>query len=844
MPPTRRVSAPAGKVHKIDASKNQSSLITPTKLARKQATYGRATSAKKTSLAQVWGWEKIIDEELARAEGEKTFPWGNSELDDGEKMRKSIKRSNESTSNSIHNQFKKEKYSKRKTITDKDTETDQDQAAAEPATPREKKNGRRKTAGDKPSTEFQIHARYHTKKSSRSLSASKKNQNNKIKDNSQDERLSYKSLDFSQSRQLLQPQSCNQAQPKFTKTPELSSQLVSKESLDVAILPHTPKAGSIHSLEIPSSQSPATPLSIVRRASVDLCTSHKEASRNSISPLILQKKNDLYSEMSSSVEIMHTYKTDIFPAFEANDSSTPDIDLTIMDSFLSTPSKRSNSMKFFEAPPPEKHARPIMSPLFEKENVQNARQTWGPYLKTEILDTEDESDDEPAAQLETNLNEKSIYGSVDLRREDNEDEALEENINSVSRDFFDFKKNERLVQESADNNVMESYFQGKLGPETQLELIKLAAIERHSEDIDENQQILEKEKPIVTFDPKSLIWTNHEGNFGFQRDNDCIDTQRLSSQYLATMAPRTSQSDIFMSIDSQRVIEILNRTRDHETRRYKLPPSICRAWLYERPPISAVRYMAEIGSAKHPGDIIDETGVGNQAFNARKSNTFLTAYEILQLYELENPLTLEELKAKEWLKTAPKPMKWTKIPPAVVDELMANTKSPLFPSSGYPPSLSCSIEVDQGEEFDVSNLSRKPIVSESSIFPIPCPLIHNDEIEVKKESSQNPSQPRSCSPFSQATTVDLTQVQTPRHQSIEIVCETPTHTDLASVLPRLSSPQSGRFSPNSNGDIQAPFSLCSSQLLSKSLLEPDSLLNDFVLLPPPVIPSSEDSVFN
>ena len=48
------------------------------------------------------------------------------------------------------------------------------------------------------------------------------------------------------------------------------------------------------------------------------------------------------------------------------------------------------------------------------------------------------------------------------------------------------------------------------------------------------------------------------------------------------------------------------------------------------------RHVALISEAKKPGDIEDETGNGNEAFNAGVMKKF--AYEIYELYALREPI--------------------------------------------------------------------------------------------------------------------------------------------------------------------------------------------------------------
>ncbi|KAH8590641.1 hypothetical protein B0O99DRAFT_477959, partial [Bisporella sp. PMI_857] len=117
------------------------------------------------------------------------------------------------------------------------------------------------------------------------------------------------------------------------------------------------------------------------------------------------------------------------------------------------------------------------------------------------------------------------------------------------------------------------------------------------------------------------------------------------------MAPRTSDSDVFISIHPSQIKNIVNRTKDHEFRKWGLLPNTIRIWIYETAPKSRVKYMAAISSAKRPGkDSLDDQGLGNAEFNARPDGSAEYAYEILDLYKLANPVSFAEIKQRGWFK--------------------------------------------------------------------------------------------------------------------------------------------------------------------------------------------------
>jgi hypothetical protein len=84
--------------------------------------------------------------------------------------------------------------------------------------------------------------------------------------------------------------------------------------------------------------------------------------------------------------------------------------------------------------------------------------------------------------------------------------------------------------------------------------------------------------------------------------------------------------------------------------------------------------MAIIGPAKQPGEIDELTGIGNQEFNARIGSKY--AYELLQVYQLNNPVSLAMMKENGWIEGPPQ--KYIYVPPAVVGQLLGNLRCALF----------------------------------------------------------------------------------------------------------------------------------------------------------------------
>ncbi|KAJ5051679.1 uncharacterized protein L3040_001452 [Drepanopeziza brunnea f. sp. 'multigermtubi'] len=350
-----------------------------------------------------------------------------------------------------------------------------------------------------------------------------------------------------------------------------------------------------------------------------------------------------------------------------------------------------------------------------------------------------------------------------------------------------------------------------------------------------------------------------------------IESQRLSTQHVQSMAARTAESDVFVSVHPSSVTNIVKGKKNHEIRAYSFPPNVSRIWLYETSPTMRLTYMAEIGPGKKPGEMTDFSGLGNADFN-NKSDAW-RAYEILQVYKLARPRPLSELKENGWLKIAPK--KTTRVAPAVIDELMANLLPPLLYPEGEagsatdPTSSSTDTQEIQDqlqrnvEQFTQSVAKalgprQDPTEEESDdsdeeiVVPGPRRRIPDSPVAERVPSSSHQAttpRPRARSPtrppLSQATTVDLTQTPVPKPASspveVDVVWESPARpVRSSSTPPKLPMPSNRE---DQGPESVVPFSMASSQLLTKSQLLSDSLLFDHGAMgPPPLIMDSDDEI--
>ncbi|EHK96384.1 hypothetical protein M7I_7883 [Glarea lozoyensis 74030] len=123
------------------------------------------------------------------------------------------------------------------------------------------------------------------------------------------------------------------------------------------------------------------------------------------------------------------------------------------------------------------------------------------------------------------------------------------------------------------------------------------------------------------------------------------------------MTRETLRTDILISIYPNHVANMLTRQKTHEFRKYLIPPTVSRIWIYETAPVSAIRYCAVIEPGIQPGELPadDLEGLNNRIFNDGETlkpggSGSRYAYRIAELYRLGSEVSLEELRERGWVK--------------------------------------------------------------------------------------------------------------------------------------------------------------------------------------------------
>lgn len=193
--------------------------------------------------------------------------------------------------------------------------------------------------------------------------------------------------------------------------------------------------------------------------------------------------------------------------------------------------------------------------------------------------------------------------------------------------------------------------------------------------------------------------------------SQAFESQRVPFEIIQQMAPQTDRSDVILSADRDEVKQITDGACTHIFRDFRIPRQVARVWIYTTAPICQLRYMAAISEWKMPGDIsTQDEGAGIAEFNANEATKY--AYELLQVYELNNPVPLQRMRADGWVEQAPSAKGITYIPPGPLGALMGNLKWELFEEhsderhSYTPEAVTVSQELEEQLKSDIEHCTQ------------------------------------------------------------------------------------------------------------------------------------------
>lgn len=223
-----------------------------------------------------------------------------------------------------------------------------------------------------------------------------------------------------------------------------------------------------------------------------------------------------------------------------------------------------------------------------------------------------------------------------------------------------------------------------------------------------SSSVVEKETPLSSPQRTSPVMLPIS-QLGYK--SQAFESQRVPFEIIQQMAPQTDRSDVIISADFDEVKRITDGACTHIFRDLRIPRQVVRVWIYTTAPVCQLEYMAAISEWKMPGDIkTNDTGVGTVQFNANAGTKY--AYELLQVYELNNPVSLQRMKADGWVEQAPSATGITYIPPGPLGALMGNLKWELFEEHGderrshSPEAVTVSQEVEEQLKSDIEHCTQ------------------------------------------------------------------------------------------------------------------------------------------
>jgi predicted transcriptional regulator len=619
------------------------------------------------------------------------------------------------------------------------------------------------------------------------------------------------------------------------------------QSLDIGHMPPPPltltPSNRRTRTEIPSSlDSPATPL-LLRYSPAKQASPLKDKSTNDSAPLSAMKKTQ------------KTPRTQVIPDSYSTSHSSP-----------ATPTPKANA-----------HMTPVKKLRFElpedKENITPGRTK--PKSPKTIF--ERASNRKPLSEVPDS---DEDFEETDIEEDDREETSVlePEQITETRADEEDI-----IIPE--DENVTEAHY--AIGDETQAILVSsgnpsshdLGAINSSGTVPDQNVHSHDEEPEEATsttkrvhgeFDMVEVVEQTPISSPRHQQPADeaaatqtddhmqgytqGLESQRVPLEAIRATGPVSDRSDIIISIYGEHVKKMVDRAKNHEFRGWKIPESVHRVWIYITKPSSELRYMCIFGPHKTAGEI-DEDGIGNADFNQGKKLSSKYAYEVLQMYELNNPVPLDLMRKKGW-PTAPQ--KFAYVPPAIVGQLTSNLRCALWGDEAEDghiqssPNFTESQELAQQIRSDIVHATQQGSSQHMEVVPSSQspPKSSRERTTPKNNVFARPALPNAPSASSarslptapsqrsgglvrpsQATTMSQVSSSSQTHSPDRSVPLPPTRA-LPAQVSEGSSPTSCRHRQQS--------SLRSSQFPTRSQMLPDSLLNDDIQEPPPIIWDSAD----
>ncbi|KAK3182033.1 hypothetical protein K4F52_006597 [Lecanicillium sp. MT-2017a] len=328
---------------------------------------------------------------------------------------------------------------------------------------------------------------------------------------------------------------------------------------------------------------------------------------------------------------------------------------------------------------------------------------------------------------------------------------------------------------------------------------------------------------------------HHEDHQPLDTQGLPLESQRVPVATLHAFPPASARTDILLPLSAATSSSLVSGHIDSITLPFKVPAQVVRFWLLTG---SVLRYLCTVDPITR-----QQLPDGNYA------------YPVTQVYELNNPVQEDDMRAEEWIHG--QVARYAYFPPAVVSQLLWNLRHALFDdpdttSDKIPstperaPGTSSQVQMHSSP---MQTYQRPPPASTMPAPPPPGRL----QTTTTTRSSNNNAQSLSLVRPSQATTASQASISTPprstqrqqRHGLNKELATTPTAPPAGL---QNSCSDSLVFDDHGGSSISMPFAVSgldddsssASQLLTKSQMLPESLVRDEVRFPNEIGDSDEE----
>lgn len=309
-----------------------------------------------------------------------------------------------------------------------------------------------------------------------------------------------------------------------------------------------------------------------------------------------------------------------------------------------------------------------------------------------------------------------------------------------------------------------------------------------------------------------------------------LESQRVALATLQGFTPASPRTDILLPLSRGTLDNLLSGHQDGIVLPFKVPAQVVRFWLIHD---DVLRYLACVAPASSAAAAAAGTaGTYDPAQDNGCGGHGTWTYAICQVYELNNPVQEEDMRAEDWIHG---PItRYAYFPPAVVSQLLWNLRQALFAddadeeataavvalSSSPAPASAKRATATPARNHRRGQPPSSPLYARPPPSTMPAPPPRPRPLSAAKQHHTQPAagfvRPSQATTVSQASTVDLSL------------------TAAGAAVPRGDeSSESLVFDDHGGSSIPMPYSVVSSlehlqasQLLTRSQILPDSLVED------------------